>query len=375
MSLMYQTARIHSLKKYFLEGWNVIDLFTIFMFMNGFGLRFKSFQDTFDWPRVVLAINFVAFFFRLVHIFSVHKILGPKLIIIKQMVQDLLYFLMIMAVFILSYAIASFSILFPDSPVTWKTARQIIRKPYWHLYGELFLDETEADCTHDASIWKNGTFPRCPSETGRIVVPIMMAVYLLFANILLLNLLIAMFSYTFHKIHEQSDKVGCFQRCYVIREYAMRPFLCPPFNVFWHMYQLIQWCRCRNEEPYDPFHIPYDSTSRHIIWRDFLKEAVCRYVASLKQNEAESHDSRIQKANKKLDHLKTKGEEEEKFRHQAFEALNKKIDDLEKKAERESIELRRIVLILLEKIDALSKKNDDETKPDTEQQMKERTQM
>ncbi|KAH3739278.1 hypothetical protein DPMN_045928 [Dreissena polymorpha] len=48
------------------------------------------------------------------------------------------------------------------------------------------------ECTHDSVLWTNGTYPRCPSETGKIVVPIMMAIYLLVANILLLNLLIAM---------------------------------------------------------------------------------------------------------------------------------------------------------------------------------------
>ena len=57
--------------------------------------------------------------------------------------KDLVYFLVILVVFVLSYAIASHSILFPDSPVTWETFRQIIRKPYWHLYGELFLEDME----------------------------------------------------------------------------------------------------------------------------------------------------------------------------------------------------------------------------------------
>ncbi|KAH3703627.1 hypothetical protein DPMN_078666, partial [Dreissena polymorpha] len=164
--------------------------------------------------------------------YFLEKILGPKLIIIRRMVQDLLYFLVIMAVFLLAYAIASHSILYPDAPVTWETARQIIRKPYLHLYGELFLDETEdlKDCTNDASLWKNGTSERCPSETGRMVGPIMMAVYLLFSNILMLNLLIAMFSYTFNKIHERSEKIWCFQRYIMVKDYAQRPVLCPPVN-------------------------------------------------------------------------------------------------------------------------------------------------
>ena len=77
-------------KEYFSNGWNIIDMCTIAMFFIGFGLRFKHFQDALDWPRVVLAVDFVAFFFRLIHIFSVQNILGPKLIMIQQMVRDVI---------------------------------------------------------------------------------------------------------------------------------------------------------------------------------------------------------------------------------------------------------------------------------------------
>ncbi|KAH3703633.1 hypothetical protein DPMN_078672 [Dreissena polymorpha] len=238
------------------------------------------------------------------------------------MVQDLLYFLVTMAVFLLAYAIASHSILYPDAPVTWETARQIIRKPYLHLYGELFLDETEdlKDCTNDASLWKNGTSERCPSETGRIVGPIMMAIYLLFSNILMLNLLIAMFSYTFNKIHERSEKIWCFQRYIMVKDYVQRPVLCPPVNVFWHIYQLFRCClhkRTKHELSDDPFH----------SLNGVMQEALSRYL-------------------KRRDHLTKNAVNEEGFRNQALkgiEALNKKVDGLETKADRED-EFRRHVL-------------------------------
>ncbi|KAH3734643.1 hypothetical protein DPMN_041082 [Dreissena polymorpha] len=47
-----------------------------------------------------------------------------------------------MAVFFVPYAISSYAILYPDSPFTWDTVRQILSRPYWHLYRELFLEET-----------------------------------------------------------------------------------------------------------------------------------------------------------------------------------------------------------------------------------------
>ncbi|XP_052255707.1 transient receptor potential cation channel subfamily M member-like 2 isoform X2 [Dreissena polymorpha] len=292
--------RIKILKNYFLEGWNCIDLLTIVMFFLGFGLRFIQFRGTsFDWPRVVLAVDFVVFVVRLVHIFSVQKITGPKLFTIVRMVKDLLYYLVILAVVLLAYAIASYSILYADSPVTWETARQILWKPYWHLYGELFLEDMEdsSDCTNDASLWTNGTSERCPTETGRIVGPFMMGVYLLFSNILLLNTLIAVNSYTFPKIHERSGKKWCFQRYVIVKEYALRPVLCPPVNVFWHIYKLFQWClhKCTLKPLDDPFHCPYSKSKI-----GYFKKAQRRY---LKREETDS-DNSIETANEKLDHLK-----------------------------------------------------------------------
>ena len=50
-------------------------------------------------------------------------------------------------------------------------------------------------CTYDDALWRNNTYPRCPTDVGRYVVPIMMGIYMLLANVLLLNLLIAMFRY------------------------------------------------------------------------------------------------------------------------------------------------------------------------------------
>ncbi|KAH3801691.1 hypothetical protein DPMN_155350 [Dreissena polymorpha] len=252
-----QMATSNEKKEYFSNGWNIIDMCTIAIFFIGFGLRFKHFQDALDWPRVVLAVDFVAFFFRLIHIFSVQNVLGPKLIMIQQMLKDLVYFLVILVVFVLSYAIASHSILFPDSPFTRETFLQIIRKPYWHLYGELFLEDTEgsADCTTDVRLWTNGIYPRCPSKTGQIVVPIMMAIYMLFTNILLLNLLIAMFSHTFEAIHKRSESLWCYQRYFILKEYGMRPVICPPLNICWHIYDLVQRVCCRHSTVEDPLRV------------------------------------------------------------------------------------------------------------------------
>nr|KAG5688387.1 hypothetical protein BaRGS_026655 [Batillaria attramentaria] len=64
------------------------------------------------------------------------------------------------------------------------------------------------------------------------MVPIMMAVYVLVTNVLLLNLLIAMFSYTFQKVQDNTDIHWHFQRFNLIFEYSARPCLPPPLIIF-----------------------------------------------------------------------------------------------------------------------------------------------
>ncbi|WAR05148.1 TRPM8-like protein [Mya arenaria] len=72
--------------------------------------------------------------------------------------------------------------------------------------------ESEADCTNDAALWMNGTQARCPTDTGMWLVPIMMGIYMMIANVLLLNLLIAMFSNTFRKVQDNTDNHWYIQR-------------------------------------------------------------------------------------------------------------------------------------------------------------------
>lgn len=64
-----------------------MDVLTIVLFLTALILRFLPYHSTFDAARVVYAVNFITFFFRILHIFSVHRELGPKLVMIGNMVS------------------------------------------------------------------------------------------------------------------------------------------------------------------------------------------------------------------------------------------------------------------------------------------------
>jgi len=56
---------------------------------------------------------------------------------------DLGYFLVILLVVVVSYAIATQAILYPRSRASLLTVYHTVRKPYWNIFGELNLEETE----------------------------------------------------------------------------------------------------------------------------------------------------------------------------------------------------------------------------------------
>lgn len=75
---------------------------------------------------------------------------------------------------------------------------KIIYYPYWQLYGEFNLDflhgSDHSDC-NVTRIWESDmSMSRCPHADW--TVPFIASIFVLFSNLLLVNLVIAMFRYT-----------------------------------------------------------------------------------------------------------------------------------------------------------------------------------
>ncbi|CAI9735613.1 Hypothetical predicted protein [Octopus vulgaris] len=77
--------------------------------------------------------------------FSIDKNLGPKLIMIKEMMRDLGYFAMILFTFMTAFGIATQSILNPSTPASFDLFKEVFRKAYFLIYAELFLEEYEGN--------------------------------------------------------------------------------------------------------------------------------------------------------------------------------------------------------------------------------------
>ena len=115
------------------------------------------------------------------------------------------------------------------------------------LYGEVFAGDIDpvcnATCTEYEKCGTNadGTL-KVPCVPGHWITPIMMTVYLLVANILLLNLLIATFNTIYNKVNLIAQQYWHFQRFSVVMEYEEKPILPAPLTFISHIYRICKVC-------------------------------------------------------------------------------------------------------------------------------------
>ncbi|KAM4717799.1 transient receptor potential cation channel subfamily M member 4a isoform 2-T2 [Anableps anableps] len=234
---------LQRMKKYIQDHWNKCDLTAILLFL--LALVCRMFPWSFNVGRAVMAIDYMVFTLRLIHIFAIHKQLGPKIIILGKMVKDVFFFLFFLGVWLMAYGVAHQALLFAYDPRPKWIFRRVFYRPYLHIFGQIPFHEMdtdkleELDCTYNHTEIEAGAEP-CLSTYANWLVVILLVIYLLFTNIVLVNLLIAMFSYTFSKVQEHSDIYWKFQRYNLIVEYHSRPCLAPPFIIFSHLHILIK---------------------------------------------------------------------------------------------------------------------------------------
>lgn len=124
---------------------------------------------------------------------------GPLVTMMGKMVKNMIYFVVLLLVVLFSFGVSRQSILYPNREADWRLIRDVYFQPYFMLYGEVFADEIDPPC---------GEAPdQQPCVTGHWLTPITMSMYLLIANILLINLLIAVFNNIFIEVNAVSHQV------------------------------------------------------------------------------------------------------------------------------------------------------------------------
>ncbi|XP_067105522.1 transient receptor potential cation channel subfamily M member 1-like [Osmerus mordax] len=301
------------------EYWNITDLVAISVFLLGLMLRLQH-EPYMGWGRVIYCIDIIFWYIRVLDIFGVNKYLGPYVMMIGKMMIDMLYFVVIMLVVLMSFGVARQAILHPDEEPTWRLARNIFYMPYWMIYGEVFADSIDPPCGDNLYDEDGKKLPPC--IPGAWLTPAIMACYLLVANILLVNLLIAVFNNTFFEVKSISNQVWKFQRYQLIMTFHDRPILPPPLIIFSHIYILLKriCCRCKRRQEGEQderdrgLQLVLNSEELKSLY-EFEEQCVEEYFREKEDEEQSSNNERIRVTSQRVENMSMRLEEVNEREH------------------------------------------------------------
>ncbi|KAG9267415.1 transient receptor potential cation channel subfamily M member 4-like [Astyanax mexicanus] len=292
------------IRQYTQDLWHKCDLIAITFFL--IGLCCRMFRRSFWFARAALCLDYMVFTLRLIHIFAIHKQLGPKIIIVGKMMKDVFFFLFFLAVWMMAYGVANQGLIYSFDPSADRILRRVFYRPYLHIFGQIPYEQMDSGFEWNVTCTTNVTeidenMEPCRDTRYNWMVVILLMIYLLVTNILLINLLIAMFSYTFTKVQERSDVYWKFQRFNVIIEYHSRPCLAPPFIIFSHFHQFIK--RNIRKVPSEKIHqfavdLIDKANNRMMTWENIQKENL---LSAEGKKQRESEAERLKRMSVKVD--------------------------------------------------------------------------
>uniref|UniRef100_A0A3P8P236 Transient receptor potential cation channel, subfamily M, member 3 n=1 Tax=Astatotilapia calliptera TaxID=8154 RepID=A0A3P8P236_ASTCA len=309
---------LQKVKVWLQEYWNITDLMAILIFSVGMVLRLQE-PPLMSYGRVIYCVNIIYWYIRLLDIFGVNKYLGPYVMMIGKMMIDMMYFVIIMLVVLMSFGVARQAILNPNEDPSWMLARNIFFMPYWMIYGEVFADQIDPPCGQNITTEDGVVVALPPCKTGAWIVPAIMACYLLVANILLVNLLIAVFNNTFFEVKSISNQVWKFQRYQLIMTFHERPVLPPPLIIFSHITMVLKHLCCRwrkhddDERDYGlKLFITEDELKKV---HDFEEQCIEEYFREKDDRFHSSNDERIRVTSERVENMAMRLEEVNEREH------------------------------------------------------------
>ncbi|XP_006903000.1 PREDICTED: transient receptor potential cation channel subfamily M member 1 [Elephantulus edwardii] len=347
--LMSEPGKLsQKIKVWLQEYWNITDLVAISVFIIGAILRLQN-QPYMGYGRVIYCVDIIFWYIRVLDIFGVNKYLGPYVMMIGKMMIDMLYFVVIMLVVLMSFGVARQAILHPDEEPSWRLARNIFYMPYWMIYGEVFADqidlyamEINPPCGENLYDEDGKRLPPC--IPGAWLTPAIMACYLLVANILLVNLLIAVFNNTFFEVKSISNQVWKFQRYQLIMTFHDRPVLPPPMIILSHIYIIIMRlrgrCRKRREGDQDErdhglkLFLSEDELKR---LHEFEEQCVQEHFQEKEDQQQSSSDERIRVTCERVENMSMRLEEvneRENFMKASLQTVDLRLCQLEELSSR-----------------------------------------
>ncbi|XP_067994188.1 transient receptor potential cation channel subfamily M member 8 isoform X4 [Melanerpes formicivorus] len=302
--------------KYFSDTWNVMDTLAIFYFIAGLVFRLHT-SDESSWysGRVIFCLDYIVFTLRLIHIFTVSRNLGPKIIMLQRMMVDVFFFLFLFAVWMVAFGVARQGILRKNEHRWEWIFRSVIYEPYLAMFGQYPDDVDGTTYNFDRCTFSgNESKPLCveldannqPRFPEWITIPLV-CIYMLSTNILLVNLLVAMFGYTVGSVQENNDQVWKFQRYFLVQEYCSRLTTPFPFVIFAYIFMVMRKCFkccCKKESKEPSICCSKNEDNEILAWEAVMKENYLVKINTKANDSSEEMLHRFRQLDAKLSDLK-----------------------------------------------------------------------
>ncbi|XP_071166798.1 transient receptor potential cation channel subfamily M member 1-like isoform X1 [Mytilus edulis] len=226
----------------FFNIWNVLTFMSYLIIAAAVLVRTINSADFHRMALRLYSLGLFTMYMRFLQCMIIHNYFGPKIIMIGEMLLELMKFVWILIIFMMCTGVLYHANMYPSHFDMWSLKGvqfwriwKVIALPYWQIYGELNLEQLTGDnndngtsCTFVESEWEaNPDIERCVEYDWALL--IIAAFYLLVTNLLLVNLIIALFSNQFEQVQVDSDRLWKFWRYSIITKFSTRHPV--PFNL------------------------------------------------------------------------------------------------------------------------------------------------
>uniref|UniRef100_A0A7E4VG07 ANK_REP_REGION domain-containing protein n=1 Tax=Panagrellus redivivus TaxID=6233 RepID=A0A7E4VG07_PANRE len=204
-------------------------------YLNSFAPFFSAYSVKVIWACLLLYQCYATLFIYI----PLSELLGPLMVRVKLMVlRDFMYFLILVALLVISSAIAVKAIVYPDKPANFEEVKNALS------WAWLSLFTTDLSGIHQTKECKASLLPRrsldycasigglanhnCPSDGPASYW--MIIEYLIVLKLIAWPLLFALFAKTAKEIDDEAQQIWRYQLYGLATDMSLRPFLPPPLT-------------------------------------------------------------------------------------------------------------------------------------------------
>jgi transient receptor potential cation channel subfamily M protein 7 len=126
------------LKDYFLGSQNIFDALAICSFALAEILRFIPDQNCYLAARVILCFNILLWFGRSMYVYKILRSVGPKLYMIRRMLSQLMYFLLIVVMFMFAFGVSTQALMYHNQALNADLLKNVFLPAYFIIGGEYY---------------------------------------------------------------------------------------------------------------------------------------------------------------------------------------------------------------------------------------------